>query len=155
MKKGFTIFETLIYISLLSLLLVGTFISAYSLIESAKNLEGKNTIYSEGNFVLQKLRWVFSNTQSITSPSEANSNSQTLTVVHHDGTTVTMRKNGSLIEISESGPSGTFYPLTTQNVSVSDVNFFFIKGFGESGDGVTASITINGIVFSVTKYIKK
>ncbi len=155
MKKGFTIFETLIYIALLSLLLVGAFSSAYSLIESAKNLQEKNIVQGEGNFVMQKLRWAFMNIQSITSPSQSNPNTTSATIVHYNGTVIVIRKNGNTIEMSESGPAGTFYPLTTQNVKVSDLRFSFIGRAGYGPSGITATTTIDGVSFSITKYIRK
>ncbi len=155
MKKGFTIIETLIYITLLSLLLNGAFITAYSLIESAESLQQKNIVSGEGNFFIQKLRWAFMNMQSITAPSEGSPNTTHANIIHYDGTIVTIRKNGSTIEMSEAGPSGTFYALTSQNVSVDGLHFSFIQGVSESPDGITATATINGSPFSLTKYIRK
>lgn len=95
------------------------------------------------------------NIQSITTPSQGTPNTTTATIVHHDGTIIVARKNGSAIEMSESGPTGTFYPLTTQNVKVSDLRFSYIGGTGEGPSGISATTTINGVPFSITKYIRK
>ncbi len=55
MKKGFTLIEVLIYISLSSLLLTGVIVSTFSLIDGNKWLFKNTLALEEGHFALQKI----------------------------------------------------------------------------------------------------
>ena len=50
--QGFTLIEVVIYIALFSLLLGGAFVTAYQLIDNSRELNVKNRVQEEGNFLL-------------------------------------------------------------------------------------------------------
>jgi len=128
-KAGFTLIEVVIYIALFSILMGSAFIVAYQLIQSSGNLSTKNTIQEEGNFVIRKLDWALSGADPTTvSPSSGNSSALSLT-----------KYNGN-----------TFLPITTDNVTVSALNFKY-----EALGGITITITINGLTFTTTRYFRK
>jgi hypothetical protein len=51
--------------------------------------------------------------------------------------------------------SGTYIPISTSNVSATCLKFRNIPAIGSGPTGVTATSTLNGIDFSVTKYLRK
>ncbi len=148
-KAGFTLIEVVIYIALFSILMGSAFIVAYQLIQSSGNLSTKNTIQEEGNFVIRKLDWALSGADPTTvSPSSGNSSALSLT--KYNGNKINVQQNGTKIEIKESTNGNTFLPITTDNVTVSALNFKY-----EALGGITITITINGLTFTTTRYFRK
>lgn len=161
MQKGFTLIEVIIYIALFSILIGGSFVSAYQLIDGSNKLSVKNTIQDEGLFVMRKLTWVLTNINPTSSITPSSLSSPTLRVVKYDGNQIDIKLNGNKIEMKESLGTNIFLPITTDNVTIkaSSLNFEYINPNGLGPFGTTASfiITKDGIdfPFSLTKYIRK
>ena len=154
-QKGFTLIETVIYIALFTILIVGGFVTAYQLIQGSDTLNAKTIIQEEGNFVLRKMDWVLTGLDSTNPPTIGGSGCEwTLRVYKYNyiNNPIDFRHNAasSTIEMQEAG-SG-YLPITTSNVSVACLKFQNISG---TPAGVTATSTINGIDFTITKYIRK
>jgi prepilin-type N-terminal cleavage/methylation domain-containing protein len=148
MNRGFTLIESIVYIALLGLIMTGTVATAYQLVSSSGSLATKNMAGEEGNFVLHKLNWTLSSA-SILDTSVAHQ----LTVTRHDGVTVVIKLNGNEVDMKEGG--GSFLPITTGNVTVSSFTFVDIPVVGTSPEGITATLVLNGLMFSATKYLRK
>jgi len=146
-NNGFTLIEALVYIALLGLIMTGAVAVAYQLVDSSAAVNIKNTAGEEGNFVLRKLDWALSSASALDT-----SVTNQLTVSRYDGTTVIIKLSGTEIEMKETG--GTFLPITTGNVTVSDLSFQNIPAVGGAPQGVTAATTINGLNFVMTRYIR-
>jgi hypothetical protein len=129
------------------------FTASYQLIDGSRKLSTKTNVAEEGNFVVRKLNWALSNISSISSPSSGTSSSLTLT--QYDGNIVYVKLNGTKIEMKEKNNGNTFTPITTYNVSVSSLEFTYIDSSGGAPAGITASTVINGVTFTITKYIRK
>lgn len=147
MQKGFTLIEVIIYIALFSFLIGGAFITAYQLIDSSGKLSAKTTTQAEGNFVMRKFNWALTGISSFINTSD------TLHLNKYDGNQIDIQKNGTKIEMKES--SGSFLPITTDNVQVTSLEFQFIPASGSGPAGITATAKINGLDFTITKYIRK
>lgn len=157
MKKGFTLIEVIIYIGLFSLLLGTAFVSVYQLIDSSAKLSVKSTTEEEGSFAMRKLNWALSSIDLSTTPTISGSGcTQSISINKVDTSIspVVFRLNTvsgiNYLEIQKNG--GTFYPLTTSNVTVSCLKF---SKTSSSPVGITGTVTINGVDFGVTKYIRK
>ncbi len=149
-NTGFTLIEVIIYIALFSLLLGTAFITAYELVEGSDNLSIKNTTAAEGSFVVRKLTWALSSAYNIAAPSL-----NTLTVTKHDGNIINFRLKSNKVEMRESDTGNTFIPITTDNVSVSNLQFTYLSPLGESPAGITTVLVINETTFTITKYLRK
>lgn len=148
-KRGFTLIETIIYTALLAFVIGGALSATYNIIEGSGRLDGNAVRQEEGNFVLRKINWALSSASgfSITSSSE-------LFVTRYDGTTVNFKLVGAEVDMKETG--GAFLPLTTDNVTVTDLLFQNIPAIGSGPKGVTATLTLkSGVTFSTTKYLRK
>ncbi len=66
--RGFTLIETIIYISLFSIIMTGAVVSVYSLISSSTRNATKAMVAQEGAFLLGKIDWVLSDIESINLP---------------------------------------------------------------------------------------
>lgn len=159
MKKGFTLIEVIIYIALFSLLMGSAFITAYQLIDGSGKIGLKNTVQNEGNFVMRKFNWALTGIdQAIPPVVTGTSCDKKLTINKFNFTPnpIVIKRDAvdnSIIDIKEGG--GSFLPLTTANVKVSCLNFIIIPPSGSGPSGITATATINGIDFTITKYIRK
>ncbi len=143
--KGLTLIETIIYIALLGILMVGAISTVYSLIESGVATTGSSTTQDEGNFVLAKISWALSQQDSVLVPSSGFSN--TLTLITEDGTSVSMRKTGTVVEMRVD--TGSYLPLTSLNVTVEDL------GFAYTNNVFSASTTIDGKTFEIHRFLRK
>jgi len=147
--------EVLLYIALFTLLMGSAFIIAYQLIQGASNLEVKNTVQEEGNFVLRKINWALTGIDPASTPSISGpACEKAISVVRSDGSMspVDIRLNtvDGKIEMRENG--GSYSPITTENISVDCLTFTLIAG---APAGITATARINGLDFIIAKYQRK
>ena len=153
---GFTLIEVMIYIALFSILMGGVFITVFRLLDGSNKLNNKITIQEEGNFVLRKLDWMFTGLDSANLPVVSGTGcSQSLSIqkINFPGNPILLRFNTNSLELKEG--AGAYLPLTTSNVVVSCLKVRLIPVVGTSPFGITATTTINGVDFSITKYFRK
>ena len=134
--------------TLLSLIIAGALASAFQIIAGSASTDQKRIVQEEGNFVLRKFIWALSGVSTVTSPIFGMST--LLSVTKYDGTSVDVRLNSGKIEMREN--FGSYLPLTTDNVKVVGLEF---TATGSPTRGITASTTISGQAFSVTKYFEE
>jgi prepilin-type N-terminal cleavage/methylation domain-containing protein len=152
MSRGFTLIETIVYLALLGILLTGAILASYQLLTGSYALDAKNTAGEEGGFVLRKLNWAFGSASSI----EFVSTSPVVFKVVRTGSPVAYFKFSGTAGDPIQMDDGTGYAdLTTPNVSVSSLSFTNIPSVGSSPQGVTAEAVINGITFSLTRYLRR
>ncbi len=156
-NRGFTLIETIIYIGLFALIIGGSFLAVYQILQGSAQVAVKSTVQDEESFALRKIEWALGSVQTISSP--VSGTSGTLSLTRYDGTQVVVRLNGTKIELSENG--GTSYlPITSDNVPVNALSFAYVQS-GVGPAGITASMTIKDVndpqTFnaSTTKYIRK
>ncbi len=159
MQKGFTLLEVIIYIALFTLLMGSAFVTAYQLIEGSNQISVKTVVQEEGNFVMRKIDWALTGLERTVgnTPSVGGSGcSQTLTLnkLSFPENPIVIRRNSSNGSLEMNKAGGTFTPITTANINVSCFEARIIPSSGGGPSGVTATTTINGIEFSVTKYFR-
>ncbi len=148
--QGFTLIETLVYIALLVFLMGSAVFAVYNLISGAQHLGNNAAIQEEGNFVLRKIDWALVSATSFNT-SVANQ----LTVTKLDGGTtrsIVFTLNGTEVDMSENW--GTAVPITTSNVQVNSLTFTSPPEPGAPTSGVRADLTVNGALFSTTRYLR-
>ena len=147
MNKGFTLIEVIIYIALFSLLMGSAFITAYQLIDGSNNLSSKNTTEEEGNFVMRKINWALTSAESFT----ISGGDEVQINRYSNPTTVEIKLETGAILLKRN--SVLFVALTTDNVDVTALQFDLIPASGPGG--ITATAIIDGIDFTITKYIRQ
>ena len=148
MNRGFTLIEAVMYIGLFGLLMVGAVAASYELLQGSTHTSASASVQDEGNFVLRKIQWALSSATSFSIP-----NAHELVVTRPGGSTVDIKLEGNEVMISEGW--AYFLPLTTKNVSVSDLVFKNIPAAGNAPAGVMATTTIDGLDFALTKYLRQ
>jgi type II secretory pathway pseudopilin PulG len=154
--KGFSLIETIIYIALFSIIMTGAFVTAYQLLDGSGRLNAKAITAEEGNFAVKKIEWAMTNLDPSSTPTVGGSGCfQTLSIQRTSDPTnvaISLETVGgkNYLKISQNG--GQMATTTTENVSVSCLQFETISG---TPTGITATTTIDGLEFVVTKYIRK
>lgn len=149
--KGFTLIETLLYLSLLSIILTGSLTTAYYLLEGAQKLENKISNNEERNFILNTTEWLTSGVSVINSPLGGQSgNSLSLNKIGFDKNPISLFQGaGKLYLKIGNDPALT---LNTDRISVSNFTAQHISN--PSGAGLILTLEINGQSFQIKKYLK-
>lgn len=168
---GFTLIEVVIYIALFTIIVGGSFVTAYSVIESIGRNQTKAIIQEEGDFLIGKINWVFSGAQSVTSPAiitpATSASGPTLSLAKWDaliGNPIVITLSGTDIVISR-GPNPA-QPLNNSNIEVNSLNFEHASasGDGTTPESVRSSFTLDSRTptgevisqdFSTTNYLRK
>jgi len=141
MQKGFTLIETIIYMALLAFIMGAGITAAYYLIDSsAKGKSDTNTI-AEAEFLMRKIDWAMTGAESV--------DSGQMKIVR-GGTEIKFDTNSGRVRISINGNSPI--ELTSSSTKVTGLEFISIP---TSPAGMTASSTIDGKHFEITKYLRK
>lgn len=162
-QRGFTLVEMLIYLGLYAIIMTGALVSVYAILSSSAHNQANAMVQEEGAFLIGKIDWVLTNTQTITSPA-SNASGSVLDVSRFDGSTVRLALVGDDVQISENGtPAQT---LNNTNVFITNLVFEYAKASadGLNPERVQATFTIttrtsDGLSFernfTTLKYLRK
>ncbi len=145
--RGFTLIETIVYMSILSFIMTGTVLSMYSLFSGTESHTQLIASQDAGFFVMRKIESVLENQTTVHIPSFGYSPS--LEITTHDNTAIEIRRTGTRIEVRRGGVNGSYVPLTSDQTSVTNLGFRYLPAPAE---GIEASTTIDGIVFETRVY---
>jgi type II secretory pathway pseudopilin PulG len=168
---GFTLIETMVYLSLFSLMMGGVVVSAYNIFESTGRSQTRSMIQEEGDFIIGKIDWSLSGIQVVSAPAAPSSGSEctesdTLSVTKWDGSvgTIIINLSGGSIVLARLGNLANSTPLNNSNITVSGLLFRHCGGGGNNPESVEASFTLtartpNGMSISrdffTSDYIRK
>lgn len=157
---GFTLIETMVYLSLFSLMMGGVVVSAYNIFESTGRSQTRAMIQEEGDFIIGKIDWSLSGIQVVSAPTlpalgAGCTQSDTLSVTKWDGSvgTIIINLSGGNILLARLGNLANSTPLNNSNVTVSGLLFRHCGAGGNNPESVEASFTLtartpNGMTIS-------
>lgn len=129
-SAGFTLLEVIIYLALFSIIMGGAAVSVFYIFDAADRAHTESVLENESDFILGKIDWVLSSTQSITTPTD-NSSGSTLTVVSHDASLddpVSIFLQGDGVSMTHgTNPQAL---LNSINVSVASLTYTHVTGSG-------------------------
>ncbi|OHB10461.1 MAG: hypothetical protein A3G05_01740 [Candidatus Zambryskibacteria bacterium RIFCSPLOWO2_12_FULL_45_14] len=137
--RGFTLIETLIYIALLAFIIGAGVSSAYYIIDSSARGKAEVGTIAEAEFLMRKIDWAMTGADSVDAGNMK---------IMRGGTEIKFDLDSERARMTI-GP-GSPIELTGERVKVTALEFIPI-----SPDGITASTTIDGKHFEVTKYLRK
>ena len=150
-KRGFTLIEVIMYTGLFSILMGGSVVAAYQLMQGGARNQLLAETQEEGTFINRKINWALTGASAV---SVAGGNTLTITrpdlgaqsplVVAGVGGTVTLMRSGSAAEVLNSAA------LTVQNVSFAVTP----ASFGRPTE-VDVSFTIGSMPFVFKKYLRQ
>ena len=154
-SKGFTLIETLVYLGLFSIIMVGVIAASFAIFESNGRSQTKSLLQEEGNFLLAKINYALSSAKSV-SVSATN-----LDITKSDLSHSIFSLPGTILQLGGVN-------LNNSNVSVGltppSTAIFTHSGVGTPVESVTTSFTLttktpNGQTykqnFQTTKYLRK
>ena len=161
-QSGFTLIETLVYLALFTIIIGGTMVTVYQVIEASGAQQAKTILQEEGNFILAKLNWALTGAiddTEIASPTLVNS-SDRLTINNAPGSTLRFEadlNNGNI----RFNSGGGLFELNSDRVSVSTTTPHI---FSQPTDNkIQANFTLNTLSrqgklfsqnFELTKYLR-
>ncbi len=162
--RGFTLVETLVYLSLYAIIMSGVLVAVYSIFESSARNQAQAMVQEEGSYLIGKIDWAISNVSSIQVPASGLPGGTQLSVTKYDGTAISIQQNGNNLEISENGAA--YQTLNNTNTGVSGVNFLrtLATADGINPESIKAVITVTSTTtdghsfsrnFSTVKYLRK
>lgn len=149
MERGFSLIETIIYLSLIGLIIGGAVAASYSLIEGSGHLDTNAATQEEGSFVIRKIDWALAGASRLDF-----SGTKELAIHRYDGLTVVIKQAQARIVMSQDG-GATFLPLTSDQVAVTDLVFQEQASVSGAPPGVSAAFTIGSSTFRTTRYLQK
>lgn len=150
-SKGFSLIETIIYITLFGLIVSSLFFIIQFTFDNSNYIESRVLIYEENHFLISKFKWIFNSVYKIIIPSD-NNYSDTLSLLKFDGSQIDVRLNKNRIELRDN-ISHNFVPISSIHTLISDL-FFKQIVINNSVVGIELSFYINGVLSSSTFYLR-
>lgn len=161
MRRGFTLIETLVYLGLYAIIILGALAAAYGMFESSAHNETAAMIEEEGDYLTAKIDWALSDAASIRLPASSGS---LLSLVWSDGSSVVISSLGSSMRIQKNAAPAQV--LNNPNVSVVGLTFIHAlpTSDGLDPESVSASFTLDATTsdghalsrdFSTLEYLRQ
>lgn len=140
--RGFTLIETIIYVALFGILMVGIIVSIMPLFEGAERMSEKVLIENETTLVLRSIISLLPQAQSMSSPS-VGAMSNTITFTTYTGVPYSFTSDSGAIVASVF--SSPWTPLTASRVDFSNMTVKRVAASGGTPQYVELIYTVNGI----------
>ncbi len=145
-ENGFTLIETILYILLFSVIIVGGMAGAYQVIQSTDSTSSKTILEQDANFILRKMDWALSGATTLATPSP-----QPKLVITRSPSSVTFRLSGT--DFQKDGIT-----LNNSRIKISNLSFQLVTIGTKQGVIVSfTGTTLDGKIsqtFSMTKYLR-
>ncbi len=138
-SSGFALIDIVIYIALFAVLIGGVSISAYNLFTSTNQNQTSTLLLEEGNFLLAKISWVISQTETITTPL-TNASSTLLLITPHDvslGNSIVIQIQNKNLTLRRKNITNV---LSNSNVEISNLVFTYLST--ENIESIESSFTL-------------
>lgn len=132
--RGVTLIETIIYLALFAIIIVGLVLAAYGLLENVGRTQSRAMMQEEEMYVLAKIQGVLGRAETVTLPAAETS-----------GKTLTLRTyNSESVSVNESGNAVLFNGVVLNNTNVTIHNLVFIHTYrgGSEPESIEAGFTI-------------
>lgn len=152
--KGFTLIEVLIYSALIAMIISGSLIAVYQIIEGSNSIQNKIITEQEANFLLSKIRWALTGATAIDIPAIGLASS-TLSInkANYSENPIVFDLNSNNLRIKQG--SGNPAILNSQNIAINNLIFEHLAASGSGPEGLKINITINNKLFTTTIYLRK
>lgn len=152
--KGFTLIEVLIYSALIAVIISGSLIAVYQIIEGSDSVQNKIIIEQEANFLLSKIRWALTGATTINIPTIGLASS-TLSInkANYSENPIIFDLNSNNIRIKHGSGDPTI--LNNQNTAINNLVFEHLAANGGGPEGLKINLTVNNKLFTTIIYLRK
>ena len=129
--KGFTLIEVLIYSALIAMIISGSLIAVYQIIEGSDSIQNKIIMEQEANFLLSKIRWALTGATAINIPTIGLASS-TLSInkANYSENPIVFDLNSNNLRIKQG--SGNPAILNNQNIAINNLIFEHLTASGSA-----------------------
>ena len=147
---GFSLIETLIYITLFTTVIVFVIASFYQLIDSQNRNRARIETETEGNFVMQKISWALNSLQTINQPA-VGATSTTLSVNRYNfaQNPLVFDIASSVVRLSRAALEPI--PLTSSNVRVGQLLFAHVSSTATQPEAVQITLNLSSNITDLNK----
>ena len=151
--KGFTLIEVLIYSALIAMIISGSLIAVYQIIEGSDSIQNKIIMEQEANFLLSKIRWALTGATAINIPTIGLASS-TLSInkANYSENPIVFDLNSNNLRIKQG--SGNPAILNNQNIAINNLIFEHLTA-SAAPEGLKISLTVNNKLFTTIIYLRK
>ncbi len=148
-SKGFTLLETLIYVALAGIIIVGIVVTVYPIFTSTDKITANISREGETVFVLRKIYWMLNHSSFVSVPT-----SDELRITLDGGTNVRFKQGIGSIDMSTNG-GVNWVPLTASRVTFNNFLVTHVPPANNLPRYVEITFDSNGTVFGpVRKYLR-
>ncbi|MEK7114455.1 MAG: prepilin-type N-terminal cleavage/methylation domain-containing protein [Patescibacteria group bacterium] len=152
--KGFTLIEVLIYSALIAMIISGSLIAVYQIIEGSDSIQNKIIMEQEANFLISKIRWALTGATTIISPTiGASSSTLSINKANYSENPIVFDLNLNNLRIKQG--SGNPAILNNQNIAINNLIFEHLTASGSGPEGLKISLTVNNKLFTTIIYLRK
>ena len=151
--KAFSLIETIIYITLFSLIISSLFLIIQFAFNNSENVNSKILVREETNFLMAKFDWIFNGSFGVVVPSVSQPESQMLSLLKYGDIKTDVRLKEGKLEMKEDS-SSDFVQISSSNFVVSDLYFKLIHS-GDDKIGLEFGFRVDDLFSSSTFYFKQ
>lgn len=152
--RGFTLIEVLIYSALIAMIISGSLIAVYQIIEGSNSIQNKIITEQEANFLISKIRWAFTGATAINFPANgASSSTLSINKANYSENPIVFDLSSNNLRIKKG--AGNPEILNNQNVAINNLIFEHLAANGSGPEGLKINITVNNKLFTTIIYSRK
>ncbi|MDO8443052.1 MAG: hypothetical protein Q7S81_02225 [bacterium] len=152
--KGLTLIETIIYTALVFIIISGSLITVFQVLESNNALYNKIITEQEANFLLRKFSWAVSGASSINLPAAGAAGSVlSVNKINFSENPLIFDLNASDIRLKRGSNEPVI--LNNQNVKIKSLIFQRLAAVGNTPEAIKINLTVDTQPFSATIYLRK
>ena len=151
-KKGFTLIETIIYITITGFMISFLVSAAYQLIGSSENISLGVIRNEEANFIIRKIGWAMAGASAINQPAAGEvGTTLSLTKLNFSDNPIVFEVDSDNLTIKKCSQDEVV--LNSSKVNLESFQFRHIAPVGNSPGGIETTFTIDGTPYETIFYL--
>ncbi len=140
-RKGFTLIETVLYVTILSIIIGFSILIFYQVLSSEVQNRLRRETETEADFLMRKIIWALTGAQTISQPA-ASASSSVLTISKYNfpANPLTFDLSAGAARLSRAG--GQSVPLTSSNVQVARLIFYHTASSSWQPESIRFTLSI-------------
>ena len=151
---GLTLIETIIYTALVFIIISGSLIAVFQVLESNNALYNKIITEQEANFLLRKFSWALSGVSAVNLPAVGATGSVlSVNKINFSENPLIFDLNTSDIRLKRGFNEPAI--LNNQNVKINSLIFQHLATVGNTPEAIKINFTVDAQLFGATIYLRK
>lgn len=153
LKRGFTLIETLIYITITGFMISFLVSAAYQLIGSSDDISLGVIRNEEANFIIRKIGWAMAGASDINTPAAGQvGTTLSITKLNFSDNPIVFSVNEDNLTVKKGNQDEVV--LNSSKVNLESFQFTHIAPVGNSPGGIETTFTIDGTPYETIFYLR-